>query len=61
MFAALHLPVWGPGPSLGFFMGGLATKAFFVWRKDLAVMIIANVAIDRWGLVITPAVSRWCD
>ena len=61
VFAALHLPVWGAGPSLGFFIGGLATTAFFVWRRDLLAMIIAHVAIDLWGLVVTPALSRWWD
>jgi membrane protease YdiL (CAAX protease family) len=61
VFAALHLPVWGAGPSLGFFIGGLATTAFFVWRRDLVAMIIAHVAIDMWGLVVTPALSRWWD
>jgi uncharacterized protein len=61
MFAALHLPVWGTGPSLGFLIGGLVTTAFFVWRQDLLAMIIAHVAIDMWSLVITPGASRWWD
>lgn len=59
IFAALHLPVWGAGPCLAFFTGGLATTAFFVWRRDLLAMIIAHVAIDAWALVITPAFSQW--
>jgi uncharacterized protein len=59
VFAALHLPVWGSGPSLAFFLGGLATTAFFVWRRDLLAMIIAHVAIDMWGLVVSPVISRW--
>ena len=59
VFAALHLPVWGGGPSLAFFVGGLATTTFFVRRRDLLAMIIAHVAIDAWALVITPAFSRW--
>ena len=59
VFAALHLPAWGAGPSLSFFIGGLATTTFFVWRRDLAAMIIAHAAIDAWGLVVTPAFSRW--
>ncbi|MFL6208457.1 MAG: CPBP family intramembrane glutamic endopeptidase [Pyrinomonadaceae bacterium] len=59
VFAALHLPVWGAGPSLAFFIGGLATTAFFVWRRDLAAMIIAHVVIDAWALVVTPAFSCW--
>lgn len=59
VFAALHFPVWGAGPSVAFFIGGLATSAFFVWRRDLLAMILAHVAIDMWGLVITPAFSQW--
>jgi uncharacterized protein len=59
VFAALHLPVWGAGPGLAFFIGSLATTAFFVWRRDLAAMIIAHVSIDAWALVVTPAFSRW--
>ena len=59
MFAALHLPVWGAGPSLAFFIGGLLTSSFFVWRQDLLAMIIAHVAIDAWGLLISPGFSRW--
>jgi uncharacterized protein len=59
VFAALHLPVWGAGPSLAFFISGLVTTAFFVWRRDLVAMIVAHAAIDLWGLVITPAFSHW--
>src|SRR5262245_35431573 len=57
IFAALHLPVWGGGPVLAFLIGGMATTAFFVWRRDLLAMIIAHVAIDAWALVITPLYS----
>lgn len=59
VFAALHLPVWGPGPALAFLLGGLATTAFFIWRRDLLAMVIAHVALDAWALVITPFFSRW--
>lgn len=59
VFAALHLPEWGAGPSLAFFIGGLATTGFFLWRRDLLTMIIAHVAIDSCGLVITPAFTQW--
>jgi membrane protease YdiL (CAAX protease family) len=59
VFAALHYPVWGAGPSVAFFIGGLATTVFFVWRRDLLAMIFAHAAIDMWGLVITPAFSQW--
>jgi len=59
VFAALHLPVWCVGPCVAFFIGGLATTTFFVWRRDLLAMILAHVAIDLWGIVITPAFSQW--
>ena len=59
VFAALHLPVWGAGPSFAFLIGGVANTAFFIWRRDLLAMIIAHVAIDAWGLVITPLYSTW--
>jgi len=57
--AMLHLPMWGPGPSLAFLVGGAATTAFFVWRRDLLAMMIAHAIIDTWGLVVTPDVSQW--
>jgi membrane protease YdiL (CAAX protease family) len=59
IFAALHLPVWGAGPSLAFFIGGVATTAFFIWRRDLLAMIIAHVAVDAWGFVVAPLYSQW--
>jgi membrane protease YdiL (CAAX protease family) len=59
IFAGLHLPVWGAGPPLTFFIGSLATTTFFVWRCDLVAMIITHVVIDAWGLVVTPAFSQW--
>jgi len=61
VFAALHVPVWGVGPSLAFLLGGLATTVFFVWRKDLLAMILAHVFIDAWGLIVTPLTSRWWE
>ena len=57
--ALRSLPLWGAGPSLSFFLASLAMTAFFVWRRDLVIMIVAHVAIDMWGLVISPAVSPW--
>jgi membrane protease YdiL (CAAX protease family) len=59
VFAVLHLPVWGAGPSLAFFIGSLAMSAFFVWRRDLLAMIIAHAAIDAWALAIGPSFSSW--
>jgi membrane protease YdiL (CAAX protease family) len=58
-FAVLHLPMWGSGPTLSFFLGSLAMTAFFIWRRDLWTMILAHIAIDGWGLIITPRISTW--
>jgi membrane protease YdiL (CAAX protease family) len=55
VFAALHLPVWGTGPSVALLIGGIATTAFFVWRRDLLAMILAHIAIDMWALVVAPS------
>jgi membrane protease YdiL (CAAX protease family) len=58
-FAVLHLPMWGPGPSASFFMSSLFMTAFFIWRRDLWTMILAHVAIDAWGLIVSPGLSKW--
>jgi len=59
VFAALHFSFWGPGPSLAFWIGTMATTGFFIWRRDLLAMIIAHAAMDAWALVVTPLFSAW--
>jgi membrane protease YdiL (CAAX protease family) len=59
VFASLHLPYWGTGPVLAFFLGGLVTTAFFIWRRDLLAMIIAHIVIDAWAFMVTPLYSTW--
>jgi membrane protease YdiL (CAAX protease family) len=59
VFCALHLPHWGAGPALAFFVSGVPAMAFFLWRRDLLTMIVAHLAIDAWALVVTPLFSRW--
>jgi membrane protease YdiL (CAAX protease family) len=61
VFAGLHLPVWGAGPSLAFLISGLAMTGFFIWRRDLLAMIMAHIAIDAWGFVVTPGYSKWWE
>ena len=58
-FAALHIPVWGIGPSFSFLLGGAATTAFFIWRRDLLAMVLAHIAIDAWALAVTPHFFGW--
>lgn len=59
VFCALHVPVWGVGPSVAFFVGGIPGMAFFLVRRDLLAMIVAHIAVDGWGLVIAPWFSAW--
>ena len=59
VFAGLHVPFWGAGPGLAFLVGGAASTAFFIWRQDLLAMVVAHVAVDAWGLVVTPLYSEW--
>ena len=58
-FAALHIPVWGIGPSFAFLLGGAVMTAFFIWKRDLLAMIVAHIAIDAWAFVATPHFSEW--
>ena len=52
-FGVAHVPMWGWGASLTtFFSGGLATL-FYLWRRDLAALIIAHVVTDFVGIVVT--------
>jgi membrane protease YdiL (CAAX protease family) len=58
-FAALHIPVWGVGPSFAFVISGTVMMAFFVWKRDLLAMILAHIAIDAWAFTATPHFSQW--
>jgi membrane protease YdiL (CAAX protease family) len=46
---------------LAWFLGGLVVTAFFVWRQDLAAMMIAHAVVDLMGFVIVPSYSRWWE
>ena len=59
VFAGLHLPFWGAGPTLSFFLGGVFSTAFFIWRQDLLAMIVGHALVDAWGLVLAPMFSEW--
>lgn len=52
--ALLHFPHWGIGPVLAFFVTGVISTAFFVWRRDLLANMIAHAIVDTMGLVIVP-------
>jgi uncharacterized protein len=57
LFGLAHLPVWGWGPALtATITGGLFTIVY-LWRRDLAALIIAHVASDFVGLVVGPVLA----
>ena len=58
-FAALHFPVWGIGPCCSILISGGAITAFFIWQRDLLVMILSHFFIDAWALVIVPLYFEW--
>lgn len=53
----LHLPSWGIGPVLAYFVAVGIGVGFFVWRRDLLANIVAHVTVDAWALVIVPVLS----
>ena len=57
VFALVHLPFWGPGPVLTFFITGGVMTAFFVFRQDLLANIVAHVIVDAVGFIVTPMLS----
>ncbi len=58
-FAVIHIPSWGVGPAVAFLLGEAVMTAFFLWKRDLLLMIIAHIAIDGWALVVTPYFANW--
>jgi len=47
----VHLPVWGWGPTLSFFVPGAVITAFYLWRRDLLACIVAHAVTDTVGVV----------
>jgi membrane protease YdiL (CAAX protease family) len=58
-FSLLHVPVWGWGFALIGLIGGAASTAFFIWRKDLLAMMVFHAITDAMGFLITPMFSEW--
>lgn len=46
-----HLPLWGLGASLTSAVSGGIVTALYVWRKDVAFLVIGHVLTDLYGLV----------
>ena len=58
-FSLLHVPVWGWGFALVGLIGGAASTAFFIWRKDLLAMMVFHALTDATGFLIAPMFSEW--
>src|SRR5262249_38747093 len=53
-FGLAHVPLWGWGPAMTTVLSGGVLTLFYVWTKDLNANIIAHVATDFVGIVLTP-------
>jgi membrane protease YdiL (CAAX protease family) len=57
VFSLLHLPNWGVGPVLTYFVAIGVAMSFFAWRRDLLANIVAHTVVDGMGLVVIPALA----
>lgn len=57
-FAAVHLPLWGIGVSLTTLVSGGMFTAMYIWRRDIACLILAHVVTDLYGHLIAPRRTR---
>ena len=57
VLSLLHLPNWGVGPVLTYFVAVGLAMSFFAWRRDLLANIVAHTIVDGMGLVVIPALA----
>ena len=57
VFSLWHLPNWGVGPVLSYFVAVGLAMSFFAWRRDLLANIVAHTIVDGMGLVVIPALA----
>jgi membrane protease YdiL (CAAX protease family) len=53
VFALAHLPLWGPAPALSTLFAGAIFTLVYLWQRDLAPVVIAHVATDFVGIVLS--------
>ena len=56
-FAAAHVPLWGWGPAVTTLVSAAVATCVYVWRRDIVALIVAHVATDLYGIVISPHVE----
>jgi membrane protease YdiL (CAAX protease family) len=54
VFALVHLPLWGLGPSLTTLVSGGLFTALYIWRRDISFLMLAHVATDLYGILAVP-------
>jgi uncharacterized protein len=54
VFAVAHLPLWGWGSVLTFFISGGLFTGFYLLSHDLLACIVAHVLTDSIGLIFAP-------
>jgi len=47
-----HLPYWGPGPTLVLGLSSLVLCLFYLWRRDVLALIIADLAVDLYNTLV---------
>jgi membrane protease YdiL (CAAX protease family) len=57
-FSYAHVPMWGVAMSTALLLPGAIGTAIYLWRRDLALLIIAHVITDAAGLLLGPARIR---
>ncbi len=51
VFAMVHLPMWGWGPVVTFFVSGGLLALFYIWTQDLVACIIGHAVTDAVGFI----------
>ena len=51
-FGLAHVPLWGIGVSLTTLVSGGILTALYLWRRDIAFLMLAHVLTDLYGFLI---------
>jgi len=57
-FGIVHLPLWGIGASLTTLISGGIMTALYLWQRDVAMLMLAHVLTDIYGLIIAQPRQR---
>jgi len=57
-FGLAHVPMWGWAPAATTIISGSILTIVFLWRRDVAALILAHIATDVYGIVVAPQLAR---